>query len=260
MPPMAVTETCKLPEHFDIERELREQLSSRPGHQRCIEGAGELLLVVHEVPRPGIPEREALFFWKSHDGIWLQPSGTGIGGLADLLDRYAEAIDGHEATLDSPAASAAAIFATLRHAGPLARTSRNLLQALEHTLAIDPDDRAIRNCRDRAREIERAAELLLSDGRAAMEFRHAERAEQLTRSAVRLNHLVFRLNLLVGFFLPLLAITGWTAIQAIAPTAVRPWLAAILLGTGALATVLPWLATRPPGKSAQHTGEPRPGQ
>ena len=28
----------KLQEHFEIEREIREQLSGRPGHQRCVVG------------------------------------------------------------------------------------------------------------------------------------------------------------------------------------------------------------------------------
>ena len=100
MPFMAVTEPLKLPAHFEIEPELREQLSTRPGHQRCIEGAGELLLIAHEVPRPGIPEREALFFWKRHDGTWMQSSGSGLSLLGELMDRYAKVIDGHEEVID----------------------------------------------------------------------------------------------------------------------------------------------------------------
>ena len=80
-------ESVKLPNHFRIENELREQLSSRPGHQRCVEGRGELLLVVHDVPKPGIPERQALFFWKDYEGRWSQASGPGISGVGELLDR-----------------------------------------------------------------------------------------------------------------------------------------------------------------------------
>jgi len=234
---MAVTEPFKLPEHFNIESELREQLSSRPGHQRCIEGAGELLLVLHEVPRPGIPRRDALFFWKCHEGTWLQAagpslgSGTGLGGLTSLLDRYDETLDCHNEALDK-AASAAEIFAVLHHAGPLARTSRNLLQALEHALAIDPDDRTIRNCRDHAREIERAADLLLTDGRVALEFWQAGRLELLARTAAKLKRIASRLMLLVGLFLPLATLGAWFGMDV--PPSVKPWFWGALLATAVL--------------------------
>lgn len=200
-------ESVKLPNHFRVENELREQLSSRPGHQRCVEGRGELLLVVHDVPKPGIPEREALFFWKDYEGRWAQASGPGISGLGDLLDRYAKAIDGHEEVIDE-ADTSAEIFAILRHAGPLMRSSRNLVNALEQVLAVDPEDREIRAYRDRAREIERAADLLNGDARVTLEFWQAERSERQARSAARLGKIAYRLNLLAGFFLPLVALGG----------------------------------------------------
>jgi len=245
---MAATESFKLPEHFNLEPELREQLGSRAGHQRCIEGSGELLLVVHDVPHPGIPHRDALFFWKCHEGTWMQAacpslgSGTGLGGLAALLDRYEETLDARAEALDR-AASATEFFAVLRHAGPLARTSRNLLQALEHALSIDPDDRTIRNCRDRAREIERAADLLLTDGRIALEFRQAGQLELLARTAAKLKRIACRFLLLVGFFLPLATLGTWFGTEM--PPAVKPWFWGALLGTAALgACLVPLLGRR----------------
>lgn len=202
-----VEESVKLPNHFRIENELREQLSSRPGHQRCVEGRGELLLVVHDVPRPGIPERQALFFWKDYEGRWSQESGPGLSGVGDLLDRYAKAIDGHEEVIDE-ADTAGEIFTIIRHSGPLMRSSRNLVSALEQVLAVDPEDREIRAYRDRAREIERAADLLNSDAKVTLEFWQAERADRQARSAARLGKIAYRLNLLAGFFLPLVALGG----------------------------------------------------
>lgn len=206
--PIMLPESSFLPSHLTIEPELSDQLSSRPGHQRCIEGDGELLLVAHEVPRPSIPEREALFFWKRRDGRWIGPAGTtGLVALEALLDRYAKAIDVHEEVIDE-ADTASEVFAILRHAGPLARCSRNLVGALEQVLAIDHDDRAIRALRDRAREIERAAELLYADARITLEFWQAERSEEQALASARLNRIAFRLNLLAGFFLPLVALGG----------------------------------------------------
>jgi hypothetical protein len=252
---MAATETLKLPDHFNLEPELREQLSNRPGHQRCIEGAGELLLVVHEVPCPGIPEREALFFWKCHDGGWRQRTGTGMSELAELLDRYTKAIDGHEEVLDE-ADTAAEIFSILRHAGPLTRTTRNLVQALEQVLAIDPDDREMRDHRDRAREIERAADLLNADGRVTLEFWRAERAEEHARSSVRLNRIAFRLNLLAGFFLPLVAFGGLFGMNVDIPEFAKPMFWVILLGGVSVGVFLLWLVGHQTGKSSDVADKP----
>jgi hypothetical protein len=251
---MIETETLKLPAHFDVEPELREQLSGRPGHQRCVEGAGELLLIVHDVPRPRIPERDALFFWKRHDGVWMQASGPGLTGLGDLLDRYAKAIDGHEEVIDE-ADTAAEIFKILRHSGPLARSSRNLVVALEQVLSIDPDDRQIRSFRDRAREIERAADLLNTDGRVALEFWRAERAEEQALSGARLNRIAFRLNLLAGFFLPLVALGGIFGMNVDLPDFVKSMFWVILFCGLGVGGVLLWMVGHQTGKHSDFEDE-----
>lgn len=235
---MAEKETLQLPAHFDLEPELLEQLSGRPGHQRCVDGDGELLLVVHEVPKARVPEREALFFWKRRDESWLQPSGSGLGDLGELLDRYARAIDLHEEVLDR-ATSAAEIFRILRHAGPLCRSSRNLCAALEQVLAIDPDDREVIGLRDRAREIERAADLLNADGMMTLEFWRAERSEEHARAGERLGRIAFRLNLLAGFFLPLVALAGLFGMNVDLPSFVKPmfwgiFVLGLIVGAGLL--------------------------
>lgn len=247
---MILEESVKLPPHFRIEDELREQLSSRPGHQRCLEGRGELLLVLHEVPRPRIPERQALYFWKTYEGRWSQESGPGLSGLSALLDRYAKAIDGHEDVIDE-ADTAAEIFSILRHSGPLARSSRNLVQALEQVLAIDADDREIRAFRDRAREIERAADLLNSDARVTLEFWQAERAEQQLRSSARLGKIAYRLNLLAGFFLPLVALGGLFGMNVELPDFAKRWFWLIFFGGLTVGGLLLWAVGRDTGKSSE---------
>jgi hypothetical protein len=248
VPMMILEESVKLPPHFRIEDELREQLSSRPGHQRCLEGRGELLLVVHEVPRPRIPERQALYFWKNYEGKWSQESGPGLSGLSDLLDRYAKAIDGHEEVIDE-ADTAVEIFRILRHSGPLARSSRNLVQALEQVLAIDADDREIRAFRDRAREIERAADLLNNDARVTLEFWQAERAEQQLRSSASLGKIAYRLNLLAGFFLPLVAMGGLFGMNVQLPGFTKSWFWLIFFGGLMIGGLLLWAVGRDTGNS-----------
>jgi Mg2+ and Co2+ transporter CorA len=56
--------------------------------------------------------------------------------------------------------------------------------------------------------VERAADLLYADARVTLEFIRAERAEAQAKSSDRLARLGFRLNLLAGFFLPLVALGG----------------------------------------------------
>ncbi|QTN31702.1 hypothetical protein HZ994_04975 [Akkermansiaceae bacterium] len=200
-------EKLQLPGHYELERELREQLSGRPGHQRCVVGHDELLLVLHEVPKAGVPERDALFFWRRMDGRWIQPGGPGLDELGDLLDRYAKAIDEREELLEKTE-SAQDLFDILRHAGPLARTSRNLVGALDQALVQEPEDREVRAYRDRAQELVRASELLHTDARETMFFWQAEAAEEHAKSAERLGNILFKLNLVTGFFLPLVAFGG----------------------------------------------------
>jgi len=228
-------EATFLPPQFDCEPVLMDQISNRPGHQRCMVGDGELLLVAHEVPVVGRADREALFFWKRRDGKWIGPDGKpGLLALEQLLDRYAEAIDSHAAVVDE-ADTASEIFGILRHAGPLTRASRNLVQSLTQILDVDQDDRQIRALRDRAVDIERAAELLYHDSKLTLEFWQAERAEQQSQAADKLNRIVFRLNLLAGFFLPLVALGGLFGMNVDLPAFVKPlfwWIIIIGLITG----------------------------
>ena len=116
-----------LPSGFDPEEELLDQLSNRPGNQRCVVGRDELLLVVHEVPKPGVPEREPLIFWRRADETWLDyAGGKGLRRLGDLLDRYAKVIDEKEELIEE-ADTAAEIFELVRASAPLSRSSRNLM-------------------------------------------------------------------------------------------------------------------------------------
>lgn len=202
-----IHEISYLPANFALSASLLDQLSSRSGSQRCVRGEdGQLLLILHEVPEPSIPERKAVFFW--FDGHhWHSAENAGWKDLSLLLDAYAEAIDRLEAVVEE-ADTAKEIFELIRHAAPLARTTRNLYHALADAVSFAPRDRSLRHAKDRAHEIERAAELLHADARVTLEFMRAESAEEQARSSEQLARLGFRLNLLAGFFLPLVALGG----------------------------------------------------
>ena len=241
-----VVERGFLPAEFSPEQELLEQLSSRPGSQRCLLGMDELLLIVHEVPQVGVPEREPLVFWRRLREGWIGPDGTaGLRALSSLLDRYQRAIDDHEEEIEE-AEGASGVFQIARHAGPLTRSTRNLTAALDQAVAHDPENRELIGLRDRSREIERAAELLFHDAKLTLEFKQAERAEAHQEAAERLNVIAFRLNLMAGFFLPVVAMAGLLGMNVELPEFVKPWFWRVLiLGLG-FGGMMVWLVSGRP--------------
>ncbi len=228
------TEILKLPSHFNLEPELREQWGGRTGHQRCIEGHDELLLIVHQVPE-GLVPGAAMVFWRRHDGRWVQEGGPGIDGLDAVLKRYEDVISGHFAVVER-ADAAEEIFSALRHSAPLLRSVRDLIKALDQALSFDPNDRAVRELRDRAREIELAADLLQADARLTLEFLRTRQGDELLRTTGRLNRIVDRLALLVLVFLPLAALGTFLAMSGSVPFVVK-LLFWCVFGAGGLVTV-----------------------
>ncbi|MFT4175938.1 MAG: CorA family divalent cation transporter [Luteolibacter sp.] len=128
------------------------------------------------------------------------------------------------------------------------RSSRHLVQALEQALAIDTDDRRILNLRDRAREIERAAELLYNDARLTLEFWQAENAEKQNQASARLNRIAYRLNLLAGFFLPLVALGGLFGMNVDLPQFIQSMFWGIVSGGLVIGGLLLWVVGRQSGK------------
>lgn len=236
-----------LPSGFELEDELSDQLSNRPGNQRCVIGRDELLLVVHDVPKPGVTEREPLIFWRRSDDLWVDyAGGKGLKRMSDLLDRYSKAIDSNVELIEE-ADTAAEVFALARAAGPLARASRNLAIAIEQTLANDEDSRELKSFRDRSREIERAADQLNQDARLTLEYWKAERSEEQQASADKLNKIAFRLNLLAGFFLPLVALGGMFGMNVKLPEFVSGWFWVIFFGGLTTGGILVWMVSRKTG-------------
>jgi Mg2+ and Co2+ transporter CorA len=232
-----------LPEHYELEREILEQLSDRPGHQRCVVGHDELLLVLHEVPKARVPEREALFFWRRMDGRWIQPGGPGLDEVGELFERYANVIDANEELLEK-SESAQDLFRILRQAGPLTRSLRNGVVALDQALVQEYEDKEVRNYRDRAKELERAAELLQVEVRETMLFWQAEAAEEHAKSSDRLGNILFKLNLVTGFFLPLVALGGLFGMNVNLPDFVRSLFWWIFLGGLMVGGMLLWYVAR----------------
>ena len=183
-------------------------MGEKVGRQRSMFHDNNLLLVLHEVPEPGVPERVGAFFWRSPEGTWkTNLSGAGLPALQDLIGRYAAQADALESSYAN-AKSSVQLFPILRATTPLVRASKHVHQAMQTARESVKEDRDIINLRDMAGEIERAAELLNDEAKTALEFDIAEAAEAQTRLNTELAQAGQRLNLLGAMFLPVTAIAS----------------------------------------------------
>ena len=169
---------------------------------------GHLLLVLHKLPEPGIPEREPLLFWRDAAGEWKTTgSGSGLAELTGHLDDFTVQVDRLEEQLQLPASSSN-YFDVLQKSGPWLRSARNMQRALQEAREAIPGDRYILNARDRAVEVERALELLHADAKNGLEYMIARQAEEQARHSAGILRTGHRLNLLVAVFLPVTALAS----------------------------------------------------
>lgn len=222
-----------IPKSWEVPGVFHRRLGQEPGRQRAMVHEDHLLIILHEVPDPGVPERKAILFWRNPEGLWkTDTSGGGLPALKALLDRYAHRIDKHEAEL-AGADEAKELFQILRGANPVRRAARNLHATLQYARER-VDDKDIIILRDRAYDFSRAAELLVEDAKNAMEYDLARIAEHQARISNDLALSGHRLNLLAALFLPLTAIASVFGMNL--PSGLEhfgePWAFWVALGIG----------------------------
>jgi hypothetical protein len=124
--------------------------------------------------------------------------GKHLGEFSDLVEKF-DRLEDNATTVDE-------MFRIIEAMSPLHRTSRNLHAALQEARTQISGDRDLINFRDRAYEIERAAELLLSEVQTALEFALAKKTEEQTAAAHQMALASHRLNLLAAFFFPIVTL------------------------------------------------------
>ena len=197
-----------LPSIWEVPEIFTQRLGKTVGRQRLMKHEGHLLLVLHEVPEPGVPERQGVFFWRDPSGDWkTSERGGGKPALRELVTRYVRRVDSLEEAYGE-AKSASRLFPVLRAITPIVRASKHVHQVLQATREALPADKEIIDLRDRAGEVERAAELLNSEARDALDFDIAESAEEQAKLNQELALSGQRLNLLAALFLPLTAVAS----------------------------------------------------
>jgi hypothetical protein len=200
--------TSPIPHNWQVPEVFRERMGNLAGRQRCMLHAGHLLVILHEVPDPGTPDkRAAQLFWRGPDGKW-QASAGGSPGIAPLrahVESFITAANALEARADE-ADSADEWFALVHAAGPMQRTARNLHKTLQEAREAAKDDRGLITLRDLAGDAERAFELLHAHAKEGLDYTIALRAEQQSRDAQHMLTAAHRLNMIAAVFLPVTAV------------------------------------------------------
>jgi Mg2+ and Co2+ transporter CorA len=196
-----------LPKQWDVPQIFRDRLGAQAGRQRTMVAEGHVLLILHQLPDPAEPDRrEAYFFWRSPEGQWRSTApGSGVRALHEHLDVFGKAIDELEDRVES-AASADDYFTVLMRTAPLLRTSRNAHRAIQEAREAARDDKDVIAARDRAGDIERAAELIHGYARDGLDFRVAKTGEEQARLTGEAGTAAHRLNLIAAVFLPITAV------------------------------------------------------
>lgn len=197
-----------LPQQWNVPEVFRARLGENAGRQRAMAADGHLLIILHEMPRPGEPERRGRYFWRDTSGDWKSSSlGAGAQAIKKHLTEYAEAV----AELDDRLASAVSAddyFAVLHSAAPLYRAARNMHAALQQAREAASDDRELILLRDQAGEIERGAELLQGDAKNGLDLTIARQAEEQARRGHEMAVSAHRLNLLAALFFPIATLSA----------------------------------------------------
>lgn len=196
-----------IPANWNLPGAIQRRLSPTTfGRQRAIIEEGQLLLVLHRPPGPDDDTREGVLFWRNIKKEWhVSRGGAGAGSLKKLIQDYAQLEQKLSDEYDA-ANDATTLFKLLDHLIPLSRAARNMHLALQTARDGMEDDPFLIEVRDSSYDVERNLELLLEDVRNAIQYRTLREAEEqahLTRETLRANH---RLNILIGFFLPLTAV------------------------------------------------------
>lgn len=198
-----------IPPSWQLPDSVVRRLGSGPGRQRIIAEDGHLVVVLHAIPNADDPtRRDARLFWRTETGTWrasaTQADST-VGALRAHVESYFQTAESFEDRIEQ-ARTADDWFELLQQVAPFARSARNLarvMQELRDRLGADADVIAIR---DRAADVERAAELVQQWASQGLDYTIAKSNEEQATLSDYISRSGHRLNLLAAFTLPLTAL------------------------------------------------------
>lgn len=193
----------KIPAGWDLPAEIKERLGESSGRQRAMVAEGHLLLILHELPSAAALTRQGVYFWRLPEGEWRWSGGSpGYPALRKHVEGYAHALERLEQQYDA-AQDAAGYFGVLEAVVPLQRAGTNMLGALQSARTSLPDAHELITIRDMAEDVDRAAFLIQTDAKNAVDFLNARLSEEQNRKSNEIAAASNRLSILAAFFLPL---------------------------------------------------------
>lgn len=225
------------PDHWPLPKGITARLGETLEHQRTLAAEGHLLFVLHDPPKLGESRRDGFLVWRDAEGGYHTTSGgEGQRRINEALQAYAARLDTLENGLER-ARTADDLALVSAETDLVCRSLRPFVNALQTGCAALEQAPELVTLRDIAHMIDRAAELLAQRARTALQAKAATASDAVADRLNALEGHLFRLNLMVALFFPLMALAvalGWTISRppAATLTALYP-----LLGVGALAGV-----------------------
>ncbi len=213
-----------IPSGWDLPAALRAQIGQGAGRQRALVDDNNLLIVLHRVPKANENTREGVLFWRAPEAA-TSPDESAFGaqnspvewrstatkdGLPSMrlhLDEYERAINELEKRYES-ANNARDLFEVLEAGAPIHRSAKNLGNALQSALEQMPEAVELLPLREQAADFERAAELLQTDAKNALDYQIARGNEESARLANQAAKSGQRLNIIAAITLPITALSG----------------------------------------------------
>ncbi len=210
-----------IPSGWDLPAALRARIGQGSGRQRAMVCDGHLLIVLHRVPTANQNTREGVMFWRAPAGAdaenaldspmpaeWRSTATKdGLPSMRLHLDEYERVIAELEKRYEA-AKDARDLFEILEADAPIYRSATNLGNALQSALDQMPDATELLPLREQAGDFERAAELLQTDAKNALDYRIARGNEESARLANEAARSGQRLNIIAAITLPITALSG----------------------------------------------------
>lgn len=202
-----MTKKSVLPDSWDCPQVFRDRLGSEAGHQRIMVDEDHLLIILHAPPEVGQSTREGRFFWRKPSGEWESSIKGHKLALKFHLDEFQKIVLDLE-DVESSATTSSDYFPVLEKLAPVLRTISHLHQVLQDARKAVVHDKDLINLRDEAYQLVRMAELCQASAKNGLEFSLAKKAEEQANAAHQMSVASHRLNLLAGFFFPIVTIAS----------------------------------------------------
>jgi hypothetical protein len=198
-----------IPKSWNVSPTIRHRVGEDVGRQRLIEEDGEILVVLHQLPKvEDKGHREAALFWFDGQGNWKSsPSSGGKSELKTLVKEYQQCVTELDQILEG-AEDPEVIHEVIDAATPVVRAGRHVTQVMSELRKALRDDLDILATRDLAVNMERSGDLLLQDAKSSLEYMIAKNAAAQAKDAQKAAKEAQKLNRLAAFFFPLMTLAA----------------------------------------------------